>query len=40
MFKCEFSEQGSNSLPLEKQAYIHFVDFLDECEGKFNHTTA
>ncbi len=40
MFKCEFSEEGNNRLPLEKQTYIHFADFLDECESKLNHTTA
>ena len=29
----KFSDEGSNLLPAEKQAYINFVDFLDECEG-------
>ena len=29
----QFSDKGANLLPAEKQAYINFVDFLDECEG-------
>ena len=29
----QFSDEGSNQVPAEKQAYINFVDFLDECEG-------
>ena len=30
----QFSDEGSNLLPAEKQAYInYFVDFLDEWEG-------
>lgn len=29
----KFSEEGSNKLPDEKQAYVNFVDFLDECDG-------
>ena len=32
---CKFSEEGSNELPMEKRTYIHFVDFLDDCECKF-----
>ncbi len=41
MFKCELSEEGNNTLPLEKQAYnMHFAEFLDERESKLNHTTA
>ncbi len=31
---CLFSEDGSSRLPAEKQTYIYFVDFLDECDGK------
>ena len=27
------SQLGSNKLPAERQTYIHFVDFLDECDG-------
>ena len=34
---CQFSDNGSNNLPAEKQTYIYFVDFLDECESKFIH---
>ena len=29
----QFSDQGSNKLPDERQTYINFVDFLDECDG-------
>ena len=29
----DYSEKGSNKLPAERQTYIHFVDFLDECDG-------
>lgn len=30
----EYSEKGSRYRPAEEQAYIYFVDFLDECEGE------
>ena len=33
LFQFEFSEEGSNELASENQAYIHFIVFLDECEG-------
>ena len=35
----QFSDDGSNLLPAEKQAYINFVDFLDECEGWLDYYT-
>lgn len=34
MFITEYSDVGSNHRTLEEQAWIHFMDFLDECEGK------
>ena len=30
-----FAEKGSNLRKQQEQAYIHFIDFLDECSGKF-----
>ena len=29
----QFSEEGSNVRKMEEQAWINFLDFLDECEG-------
>jgi len=29
----QYSEKGTMRRRLEEQAYIHFKDFLDECEG-------
>ena len=29
----EYSEKGSSRRGSEEQAWVHFVDFLDECEG-------
>ena len=29
-----YNEDGSSERPLQEQAWIHFCDFLDECEGK------
>lgn len=34
LFKVLYSEDGSSERPLQEQAWIHFCDFLDECEGK------
>ena len=34
LVETEFSEEGSNQRYAEEQAWINFVDFLDECEGK------
>ena len=31
----QFSDKGSTRRVQEEQAYIHFSDFLDECEGKY-----
>ena len=28
-----FSERGSIRRPLEESTYVHFMDFLEECEG-------
>ena len=33
MVAVRYSEQGSNFYPLEQQAWVHFVDFKDECAG-------
>ena len=33
IFKINFSEKGSNKRSFEEQAYIYFIDFIDECEG-------
>ena len=30
-----FSEKGSNKRVKEEQAFIYFIDFLDECEGTY-----
>ena len=30
----KFSEEGSNRKLAETAAWIHFIDFLDECAGK------
>ena len=29
----KYSEQGSSFYPFEQQAWVHFIDFLDECAG-------
>ena len=29
----KYSEQGSSIYPFEQQAWVHFIDFLDECAG-------
>ncbi len=34
LFKVSFSEEGCIAREKEEQAWIHFGDFLDECEGK------
>ena len=28
-----YSEKGTPEFPDEQETYMHFVDFLDECEG-------
>ena len=33
VFKVKFSDKGSNNRAKEEQAYVFFVDFMDECEG-------
>ena len=33
LFNIEYSLTGSWLRPAEEQAYIIFVDFLDECDG-------
>ena len=33
MLNVKFSEKGSNKRKEEEQAYVHFNDFMDECEG-------
>lgn len=33
----KFSEPGSNKRAAEEAAYIFFVDFLDDCRGKWQH---
>ena len=33
MVRVVFSETGHSRRPREEQAWIYFVDFLDECEG-------
>ena len=35
-FSVKFAEKGSNQRKEQEQAYVHFVDFLDECAGKFH----
>ena len=30
-----FAEKGTNLREQQEQVYIHFIDFLDECSGKF-----
>ena len=37
LVNVEFSDEGSNMRKKEEQAWVHFVDFLDECDGKKNH---
>ena len=34
LFNVLFVEKGSNLRREQEQAYVHFVDFLDECSGK------
>ena len=31
----EYSEKGSHAYELEQQAWINFIDFLDDCAGMF-----
>ena len=33
LFRVTYSEEGCIKRPLEEQTWIHFCDFLDECEG-------
>ncbi len=33
MLEPTFSDKGSTKRVQEEQAYVHFCDFLDECEG-------
>lgn len=35
MFVVKLSDRGSNLRGKEEQSWVHFCDFLDECEGKF-----
>ena len=35
----DFQEQGSNAREIEMQAWVHFGDFLDECEGVHMHSS-
>lgn len=35
MFLVKLSDRGSNLRGKEEQSWVHFCDFLDECEGKF-----
>ena len=34
LLKPEFADQGDSRSTNEKAAYIYFVDFVDECEGR------
>ena len=34
LFTVLYAEKGSSARVKEAEAYIHFVDFLDECYGK------
>ena len=34
MFTINYADNGSIMRCSEEQTYIHFMDFLDECEGK------
>ena len=35
LVEIEFSEEGSNLRRVEEQTWIHFVNFLDQCEGGY-----
>ena len=32
----QFADKGSNERRSQEQAYMHFLDFLDECSGIIN----
>lgn len=34
LFAVRYSEEGSNKRPAELQAWVHFCDFLDACQGE------
>jgi len=34
LVEVNFSEEGSSRKAAEAAAWIHFIDFLDECAGK------
>ncbi len=34
MMEPMYSEKGSTKRAQEEQTYVHFCDFLDQCEGK------
>ena len=34
LLKPEFADWGDSHCTNEEAAYIHFVDFMDECEGR------
>ena len=40
LFTVLFSEKGSNERKAQEQAYVHFLDFLDECSGMFTMNAA
>ena len=33
----QYSEKGSHTYKLEQQAWINFIDFLDDCSGVLIH---
>lgn len=33
LLKPKFADQGDSHHTNEEAAYLHFVDFMDECEG-------
>ena len=33
LFTVRYSEEGCNRRQVEEQTWIHFCDFLDDCEG-------
>lgn len=35
ILNVQFSVVGSNCRRMEEQAWVNFIDFLDDCEGTF-----
>lgn len=35
MLVVQFAEKGNNARKLQEQAFVHFLDILDQCSGSY-----